>query len=91
VSNARLAETSAVELELSADVAQLYYGIQTTYQLIDLLNELNQASSLTLFADVQMKPAAAQAHLDMIQALFGKAVTPEDFVKNHQAAIDKGN
>jgi multidrug efflux system outer membrane protein len=39
VSNARLAETSAVELEISADVAQLYYGIQTTYHLIDLLNE----------------------------------------------------
>lgn len=34
VSNARLAETSAVELELSTDVAQLYYGIQTTYELI---------------------------------------------------------
>ncbi|WP_339847256.1 extracellular solute-binding protein [Paenibacillus sp. FSL W7-1088] len=57
----------------------------------DLLNELNQASSLTLFADVQMKPTAAQVHLDMIQALFGKAVTPEEFVKNHQEAIDKGN
>ncbi|SEK46125.1 extracellular solute-binding protein [Paenibacillus sp. OK003] len=57
----------------------------------DLLNELNQASSLTLFADVQMKPTAAQVHLDMIQALFGKAVTPEEFVKKHQEAIDKGN
>jgi outer membrane protein, multidrug efflux system len=31
VSNARLAETSAVEIEISTDVAQLYYGIQTTY------------------------------------------------------------
>lgn len=66
-------------------------AVQLPQLYIDLLNELNQASSLTLFADVQMKPAAAQAHLDMIQALFGKAVTPEDFVKNHQAAIDKGN
>ncbi|MBN3763513.1 MdtP family multidrug efflux transporter outer membrane subunit [Burkholderia sp. Ac-20365] len=42
VSNARLAETSAVELEISTDVAQLYYGIQTTYQLIDLLNESHE-------------------------------------------------
>jgi hypothetical protein len=39
VSDARLAEMSAVELEISTDVAQLYYGIQTTYQLIELLNE----------------------------------------------------
>ncbi|MHA7579106.1 extracellular solute-binding protein [Paenibacillus vandeheii] len=65
--------------------------VQLPQLYTDLLNELNQASSLTLFADVQMKPAAAQVHLDMIQALFGKAVTPEEFVKNHQAAIDKGN
>jgi multidrug efflux system outer membrane protein len=42
VSNARLAETSAVELEISTDVAQLYFGIQTTYQLIDLLNESHE-------------------------------------------------
>src|SRR5260370_32630294 len=39
VSNARLADTSAVELEIATDVAQLYYGIQTTYQLINLLIE----------------------------------------------------
>jgi raffinose/stachyose/melibiose transport system substrate-binding protein len=65
--------------------------VQLPQLYTDLLNELNQASSLTLFADVQMKPTAAQVHLDMIQALFGKAVTPEEFVKNHQEAIDKGN
>ncbi|MBC8752301.1 MULTISPECIES: MdtP family multidrug efflux transporter outer membrane subunit [Paraburkholderia] len=44
VSNAQLAETSAVELEISTDVAQLYYGIQTTYQLIDLLNESHEVA-----------------------------------------------
>jgi multidrug efflux system outer membrane protein len=44
VSNARLAESSAVELELSTDAAQLYYGIQTTYQLIDLLNESHEVA-----------------------------------------------
>ncbi|KWE50843.1 transporter [Burkholderia ubonensis] len=46
-SNARLAEAAAVELEISTDVAQLYYGIQTTYQLIDLLKESRQ---VVLFA-----------------------------------------
>ncbi|WP_159888354.1 extracellular solute-binding protein [Paenibacillus puerhi] len=56
---------------------------------IDLLNELNKASSITLFADVQMKPASAEVHLNMIQALFGKAVTPEDFAKNHEDALAK--
>ncbi|EHS57240.1 extracellular solute-binding protein [Paenibacillus sp. Aloe-11] len=58
---------------------------------VDLLNGLNQASSITLFADVQMKPNAAQVHLNMIQALFGKAVTPQQFAEQHKAAIEKGN
>jgi multidrug efflux system outer membrane protein len=50
VSNARLAETSAVELEISSDVAQLYYGIQTTYQLIDLLNESHEVAVFSVEA-----------------------------------------
>ncbi|MBW4082079.1 extracellular solute-binding protein [Paenibacillus sp. S150] len=58
---------------------------------VDLLNELNNASSITLFADVQMKPNAAQVHLDMIQALFGKAVTPDQFAAKHKEAVEKGN
>lgn len=57
---------------------------------VDLLNELNNASSITLFADVQMKPGAAQIHLDMIQALFAKAVTPEEFAAKHKEAAEKG-
>ncbi|MFM0120734.1 MdtP family multidrug efflux transporter outer membrane subunit [Paraburkholderia sp. RL18-101-BIB-B] len=50
VSNARLAETSAVEIEISTDVAQLYYGIQTTYQLIDLLNESHEIAEFAVQA-----------------------------------------
>ncbi|WP_120296223.1 MdtP family multidrug efflux transporter outer membrane subunit [Paraburkholderia sp. BL23I1N1] len=50
VHNARLAETSAVELEISTDVAQLYYGIQTTYQLIDLLNESRELAVFSVEA-----------------------------------------
>ncbi|WP_055106978.1 extracellular solute-binding protein [Paenibacillus ihumii] len=56
---------------------------------IDLFNEMNQASSITLFADVQMPANAAETHLNMIQALFGKAVTPEKFSEEHDAAIAK--
>lgn len=50
VQNARRAELSAVELELSTDVATLYYGIQTTYQLIDLLEELHEVASFDVDA-----------------------------------------
>ncbi|CAM4480072.1 raffinose/stachyose/melibiose transport system substrate-binding protein [Paenibacillus endophyticus] len=63
------------------DLPQLY---------IDLFNEMNQASSITLFADVQMQANAAETHLNMIQALFGKATTPEKFSEEHDTAIASG-
>ncbi|WP_205171221.1 MdtP family multidrug efflux transporter outer membrane subunit [Burkholderia sp. LMG 13014] len=50
VHNARVVETSAVELELSADVVQLYYGIQTTYRLIELLQKLQDVATFSLNA-----------------------------------------
>jgi multidrug efflux system outer membrane protein len=37
--NARLAEAAAVELEIATDVAQLYYAIQTTHRLTELLGQ----------------------------------------------------
>ncbi|MFC0216179.1 extracellular solute-binding protein [Paenibacillus chartarius] len=63
--------------------------VQLPQMYIDLLNELNKASNITLFADVQLKPASADVHLNMIQALYGKAVTPDDFVKKHEEALAK--
>ncbi|WP_099159555.1 extracellular solute-binding protein [Virgibacillus ndiopensis] len=54
---------------------------------LDVLNDLNSASNITLFADVQMSPDVAQVHLDQIQALFGGEVTPEEFTKKHEEAL----
>lgn len=68
-------DTSAVKLP------QLY---------VDLLSEMNKATSITLFADVQLKPAAAEIHLNDIQALFGEALTPEQFARDHDQAIKAG-
>jgi raffinose/stachyose/melibiose transport system substrate-binding protein len=53
----------------------------------DLFGEMNKASSITLFADVQMTASAAENHLNMIQALFGKAITPEKFSEEHSKAV----
>lgn len=58
---------------------------------IDLLNEVNGASSMTLFADIQLPPNAAEVHLNRIQALFGKQITPEQFASAHDVAIQAGN
>ncbi|PWV92480.1 carbohydrate ABC transporter substrate-binding protein (CUT1 family) [Paenibacillus cellulosilyticus] len=65
--------------------------LQLPQLYIDLFNETNQASSITLFADVQMKANAAETHLNQIQALFGKATTPEKFSQAHDTAIKRGN
>lgn len=56
---------------------------------IDILDELNSASNITMFADVQMSPGVAQVHLDAIQALFGNEMTPEEFAKAHEEALLK--
>lgn len=62
----------------SLELPQLY---------IDLFDEMNKASSITLFADVQMTASAAETHLNMIQALFGKAITPNEFSEEHSKAV----
>lgn len=64
----------------SLDLPQMY---------VDVLNDLNAATNITLYADVQMSPSAAQVHLDMIQSLFGGEVTPEDFSKTHEETLSK--
>ncbi|MGE7604586.1 extracellular solute-binding protein [Peribacillus sp. NPDC097675] len=60
---------------------------------IDVLNELNKASNLTLFADVQMSASVAETHLNLIQSLYGNEVKPKDFAKQHEDALkaEEGN
>ena len=48
--NAQLAEQAAVELEISTDVAQLYYGIQTTLHTLDLLQQSHEIVAATVVA-----------------------------------------
>ncbi|WP_028218285.1 MdtP family multidrug efflux transporter outer membrane subunit [Paraburkholderia oxyphila] len=40
--NARVAEAAAVELGIAADVAQLYFSMQTSYRLLDLLQQTRE-------------------------------------------------
>ncbi|UOE92189.1 extracellular solute-binding protein [Alkalihalobacillus sp. LMS39] len=62
----------------SVDLPQMY---------IDVLNELSNASNITLYADVQMSPTVAQEHLNLIQSLFGQQISPEDYAKKHEEAL----
>lgn len=54
---------------------------------IDVLDDLNNANDITLFADVQMSAGVAETHLNMIQSLFGDDVTPEEFAETHEEAL----
>ncbi len=54
---------------------------------IDVLDELSNASNITLYADVQMSAAVAQVHLNMIQSLYGKQISPEEFAKKQEEAL----
>jgi len=58
---------------------------------VDILNELNNARKITLYLDVQMKPEASEEHHKLIQALFGKDVTPQEFAKKQEDALKTGN
>ncbi|HJV16292.1 MAG TPA: extracellular solute-binding protein [Bacillales bacterium] len=53
----------------------------------DVLNDLNKATNLTLFADVQMSASAAETHLNLIQSLFGNQVIPKDFAKQQEDVL----
>jgi raffinose/stachyose/melibiose transport system substrate-binding protein len=65
-------DTSGTEL------AQLY---------IDILEDLGNASNITLYADVQMSARVADVHLNQIQALFGGQSSPEEFAKTQEEAL----
>jgi raffinose/stachyose/melibiose transport system substrate-binding protein len=64
--------------------------VKLPQMFIDLLNELNSAKKVTLYVDVQMKPVASEEHHNLVQALFGKAVTPEEFAQKQEAALKTG-
>jgi raffinose/stachyose/melibiose transport system substrate-binding protein len=65
-------------------------AIKLPQMFIDLLDELNKANKVTLYLDTQMKPGASSIHINQVQALFGKAVTPEEFIKKQDEALKAG-
>ncbi|WP_256758832.1 extracellular solute-binding protein [Cohnella sp. WQ 127256] len=65
-------------------------AVKLPQMFIDLLNELNTAKKVTLYVDVQMKPVASEEHHNLVQALFGKAVTPEEFAQKQEDVLKAG-
>ncbi|KAA9016051.1 extracellular solute-binding protein [Niallia endozanthoxylica] len=54
---------------------------------IDILKDLENATNLTLYADVQMSAKVADVHLNQIQSLFGGESTPKQFTKAQEDAL----
>jgi len=64
VENAHKLEEKAVELEISADVAQLYYGIQTTDQVTQRLEALKQSETFVLNSHEARAARGLESHSD---------------------------
>jgi multidrug efflux system outer membrane protein len=86
VSNARIAETSAVELEISADVAQLYYGIQTTCQLVGLLNESREVAVFAVQAHEAREARGLEART-LVEEARARRMAVERQIVSAQAQI----
>ncbi|MEH7116733.1 extracellular solute-binding protein [Neobacillus vireti] len=54
---------------------------------IDILKDLSEASNVTTYFDTQASPAVSELHHDLVTALFGKQITPKDFVQQHADAL----
>ncbi len=54
---------------------------------VEILKDLNGASNVTTYFDTQASPNVAELHHDLIAALFGKQITPQQFVDQTAAAL----
>ncbi|HCN6789352.1 TPA: multidrug efflux transporter outer membrane subunit MdtP, partial [Escherichia coli] len=60
--NAALAETAAVELSLTTGVAQLYYSMQASYQMLDLLEQTRDVIDYAVKAHQSKVAHGLEAH-----------------------------
>ena len=61
--------------------------ISLKFNNIDVLNDLNKAKNITLFADVQMPASAADTHYNLLQSLVSGDITPADFTKQTEESL----
>jgi efflux transporter, outer membrane factor (OMF) lipoprotein, NodT family len=66
--NARLAETAAIELDIASSVAQLYFMMQTAFQKITLLKQLEQIAQLSVQAHEQRSRRGVEDSVDIANA-----------------------
>lgn len=63
--NARVAEAAAVELGISAEVSQLYFSMQTSYRLLDLLQQTHDVLAFALEAHKGKAGTGLEAQVPM--------------------------
>ncbi|MFD1884106.1 extracellular solute-binding protein [Paenibacillus wenxiniae] len=56
---------------------------------VAILKDLSEASNVTTYFDTQASPNVAELHHDLIAALFGKQITPQQFVDQTAAALEE--
>ncbi len=65
-------------------------GLKNVHPMyLDVLKDINEASNVTTWFDTQASPNVSELHHDMMTALFGKQVTPEEFAQKQADALAK--
>lgn len=66
--NARIAETAGIELDIASSVAQLYFAMQTSFQKVALLQELEAISQMSLKAHEHRSGRGVETRVDVANA-----------------------
>ncbi len=66
--NARTAETAGIELDLASSVAQLYFAMQSSFQKIELLNQLESIARLSVQAHENRAARGLEDRVDIANA-----------------------
>ncbi|ADI26638.1 extracellular solute-binding protein [Geobacillus sp. G4] len=62
-------------------------GLNVPKMYLDVLHDINNATNITTWFDTQASPNVSELHHDLMTALFGKQITPEEFAKQHDDAL----
>ena len=91
VEQARLAEAAQARLQLATGVAQLYYSLQTTWQLEKLLQRSEQVLRLAVEAHQHKVDTGLEGQVPLANAQSQRLAVQRQIVSTHSEAIELQN
>lgn len=81
--NAQVAQQASIELDLASSIAQMYYGIQTAYAQLDLIQQLEEINQLSI------KAHARRAQQGFEDQVAGESAKSEYLTLQQQEVVTK--